>query len=33
VGTPNFGRITNTRYATGDSGSSRQVQIAAKLMF
>lgn len=25
VGTPNFGRITNTRFPTGESGSSRQV--------
>jgi hypothetical protein len=33
VGTPNFGRITNTRFPTGESGSSRQVQFAVKLAF
>jgi len=33
VGTPNFGRITNTRFPTGESGSSRQVQFALKLVF
>jgi len=33
VGTPNFGRITNTRFPTGESGSSRQVQLAVKLSF
>lgn len=33
VGTPAFGRITNTRFPTGDSGSSRQLQFALKLMF
>ncbi|HEY9503844.1 MAG TPA: hypothetical protein VIR01_19555, partial [Pyrinomonadaceae bacterium] len=33
VGTPAFGRISNTRFPTGDSGSSRQVQFALKLMF
>jgi hypothetical protein len=33
VGTPNFGRITNTRFPTGESGSSRQVQLAMKLTF
>ena len=33
VGTPGFGRITNTRFPTGDSGSSRQLQFALKLMF
>src|SRR5262249_55067744 len=26
VGTPGFGRIVNTRFPTGDSGSSRQLQ-------
>jgi hypothetical protein len=31
VGTPAFGRITNTRFPTGESGSSRQVQLAVKL--
>jgi hypothetical protein len=33
VGTPDFGRITKTRFPTGESGSSRQVQFALKLMF
>jgi hypothetical protein len=33
IGTPAFGRITNTRFPTGESGSSRQVQFAMKLMF
>jgi hypothetical protein len=33
LGTPNFGVITNTRFATGDSGSSRQLQFALKLIF
>jgi hypothetical protein len=33
VGTPAFGRITNTRFPTGESGSSRQVQFAFKLIF
>ena len=33
VGTASFGRITNTRFPTGDSGSSRQIQFVAKLVF
>jgi len=33
VGSGSFGRITNTRFPTGDSGSSRQIQFAAKLIF
>jgi hypothetical protein len=33
VGTPDFGRITRTRFPTGESGSSRQTQFALKLMF
>ena len=33
VGTPAFGMITNTRFPTGESGSSRQVQFAVKLIF
>lgn len=33
VGTPGFGRVTNTRFPTGDSGSSRQLQFAVKVMF
>ena len=28
-----FGVITNPRFPTGDSGSSRQIQFAAKVMF
>jgi hypothetical protein len=31
--TPGFGRITSTRFPTGESGSSRQVQLGLKLMF
>ena len=33
VGTPGFGRITSTRFPTGESGSSRQVQFALKLLY
>ena len=33
VGSPGFGRITSTRFPTGESGSSRQVQFALKLIF
>jgi hypothetical protein len=33
IGTTNFGRITSTRFPTGDSGSSRQLQFALKLIF
>jgi len=33
VGSPFFGRITNTRFPTGESGSSRQVQVAVNLSF
>lgn len=33
VGTPGFGRITNTRFATGECGSSRQMQLTLKLIF
>ncbi|MCI0389237.1 MAG: TonB-dependent receptor [Acidobacteria bacterium] len=33
VGSPAFGRITNTRFPTGESGSSRQVQFALKMFF
>jgi hypothetical protein len=33
VGTPAFGRITNTRFPTGESGSSRQIQFALKFLF
>jgi hypothetical protein len=31
VGTPTFGQITSTRFATGESGSSRQIQFAVKV--
>ncbi len=33
VGSTSFGIISNTRFPTGDSGSSRQVQFAAKFLF
>jgi hypothetical protein len=33
VGTPAFGRIVNTRFPTGESGSSRQIQLGVKLTF
>ena len=33
VGSTTFGVITNTRFPTGDSGSSRQIQFAAKFLF
>ena len=33
VGTPTFGRIVNTRFPTGESGSSRQFQLGVKLVF
>ena len=33
VGTPSFGRITSTRFPTGESGSARQVQFAVKVGF
>jgi hypothetical protein len=33
VGSATFGRITNTRFPTGDSGSSRQLQFALKLSY
>lgn len=33
VGTPSFGRISSTRFPTGESGSSRQIQFAVKLGF
>jgi hypothetical protein len=32
TGTPGFGRITNTRFPTGESGSSRQLQFGVKVM-
>ncbi len=33
VGSPNLGVITSTRFPTGELGSSRQIQFAAKLIF
>ena len=33
VGTPAFGRITSTRFPTGESGSSRQIQFGLKIGF
>lgn len=33
VGSPTFGKITRTRFPTGEAGSSRQVQLAVKLSF
>jgi hypothetical protein len=33
VGSTSFGVISNTRFPTGDSGSSRQIQFAAKFLF
>jgi hypothetical protein len=33
VGSPTFGKITRTRLPTGESGSSRQIQLATKLTF
>src|SRR5262249_16234931 len=33
VGTPAFGVITSTRFPTGESGSSRQIQFAVKISF
>ena len=33
VGTPAFGQITSTRFPTGESGSSRQIQFAMKINF
>ena len=33
VGTPQFGQITSTRFQTGESGSSRQIQFAVKISY
>ena len=33
VGSPTFGQITRTRLPTGESGSSRQIQLAGKVSF
>jgi TonB dependent receptor-like, beta-barrel len=32
VGSPQFGRIVNTRFPTGETGSSRQIQFAVKFI-
>ena len=33
VGSPTFGKISRTRFPTGEAGSSRQIQLVAKLSF
>jgi hypothetical protein len=33
VGSRNFGVITNTRFPTGELGSSRQIQFLARVTF
>ncbi len=33
VGTPTFGKITRTRLPTGEAGSSRQIQLSARMSF
>ena len=33
VGSTSLGVISNTRFPTGDSGSARQIQFAAKFLF
>jgi hypothetical protein len=33
VGTPTFGKITRTRFSTGEGGSSRQIQLAVKFAY
>jgi hypothetical protein len=33
AGSPTFGRIVNTRFPTGESGSSRQVQLGVKFLY
>ena len=33
VGSPTFGRITRTRFSTGEGGSSRQMQLGLKVSF
>lgn len=33
VGSTSLGLISNTRFPTGDSGSARQIQFAAKFLF
>jgi hypothetical protein len=33
VGSPTFGKITRTRFSTGEGGSSRQIELGVKLSF
>jgi hypothetical protein len=33
VGSPTFAKITRTRLTTGEAGSSRQIQLGARLTF
>jgi hypothetical protein len=33
VGSPTFGKITRTRFSTGEGGSSRQIQLGARISF
>jgi hypothetical protein len=33
VGSPTFGRITRTRFPTGEAGSSRQIQLGIRFLF
>jgi hypothetical protein len=33
VGSPTFGKISRTRFSTGEAGSSRQIQLAVKVWF
>ena len=33
VGSPTFGKITRTRLPTGEAGSSRRIQLAARMSF
>jgi hypothetical protein len=33
VGSPTFGKITRTRFSTGEGGSSRQIQLAVRVLF
>jgi hypothetical protein len=32
VGSPTFGKITSTRLPTGEAGSSRQIQLAVRIL-
>ena len=33
VGSPTFGKISRTRFSTGEAGSSRQIQLAVRVWF